>query len=150
MKKLRVPVSAFPFESVAVIWERAIGVFVMSAFGAENDSFTIALPLTFAMLIDENVDELRARIFAGFVKSRTSTKTVVDHVAAAHRGALVDVGVDSVPAMVGPLDLRLHRHALDRNGKVRAVGGDVPRRCVGELADSRREWSGRSRSRTRR
>ena len=75
MKKLSVPVSALPFESVAVSRDRSTGVPVIAAFGAENESFTIALPLTFAMLIDENVEELRARIFDGFALSRTSTKT---------------------------------------------------------------------------
>ena len=84
-KKLRVPPSALPFESVALIWEAAIGAFVMSAFGAENDNLTIALPLTFAMLIDENVEELRARMCEGLSGIADVHEDGVDRVAAVAR-----------------------------------------------------------------
>jgi hypothetical protein len=56
------PVAAFVFDKVAVIEVELICVPAMSARGAENDSFTTDLPLTFAMFTDEKLDALRARM----------------------------------------------------------------------------------------
>jgi hypothetical protein len=70
------PDAAFVLERVALMEDALIGVPEMSARGAENDSFTIDLPLTFATLTEEKVDALRARM--GRVESaafRTITET---------------------------------------------------------------------------
>ena len=71
------PCALVVLDNVALIRDVLIAPFVMSAFGAVNDSFVIALPLTFATLTEEKVDALRARMGSDATsRSRTMTVTL--------------------------------------------------------------------------